>query len=151
MNAFLIWKWHNLHAILGRWFLKRDDFLCVELKGPLPVLQLMSLPFQTQLTNAKEQLKQQKSLLWPYQNNHPATLLLQKCAIWMPRLITFKSSSFCSLWTCPYNTPILFSLLFVFLCVDKSITYTTPLEEKKQHIPLLCAVASDSGTELGCK
>jgi hypothetical protein len=35
----------------------------VELKDPLPVLQLMSLPFQTQLTNAKEQLKQQKSLL----------------------------------------------------------------------------------------
>jgi len=33
---------------------------CVELKDPLPALQLMSLPFQTQLTNAKEQLKQNK-------------------------------------------------------------------------------------------
>jgi hypothetical protein len=41
----------------------------VELKDPLPVLQLMSLPFQTQLTNAKEQLKQKKksSLTLPKQ------------------------------------------------------------------------------------
>jgi hypothetical protein len=37
------------------------------------------------------------------------------------------------------------------LCVDKSITYITPLEEKKQHISVLCAVPSDSGKELGCK
>ncbi len=92
-----------------------------------------------------------KSLLWPHQNNHPATLLLQKCAIWMPSWSHLKVLLSAPLWTCPYNTPILFSLLFVFLCVDKSITYITPLEEKKQHISVLCAVPSDSGKELGCK
>jgi hypothetical protein len=52
----------------------------------------------------------------------------------MPRLITLKSSSFCSLWTCLYNTPILFSLLFVFLCVDKSVHYITHPWKKRNNI-----------------
>jgi hypothetical protein len=47
----------------------------VELKDPLPVLQLMSLPFQTQLTNAKEQLKQKKKVFF----DPTKTTTLQLC------------------------------------------------------------------------
>jgi hypothetical protein len=46
----------------------------VELKDPLPVLQLMSLTFQTQLTHAKEQLKQKKVFFDPTK-----TTTLQLC------------------------------------------------------------------------
>jgi hypothetical protein len=53
----------------------------------------------------------------------------------MPRLITFKSSSFCSLWTYPYSTPILCSLLFVFLCVDKSIHILHPWKKRNNIYP----------------